>query len=544
MGESKRRGSKEERITNATKLTDDTVNYGLILDRSRRSKHAFAKFLNTVTGDLADAWIKKVQTLDEMKSKYVLLFGTYGYSGGLAIGARTDDELLETSIPALMQRVAEKKQTCGFLINIQNDLAEKVHARIKELTPIVDRGGNVIMPSKLEEFVTKINNEPTVAFHGGDPVSPHMIVLDGEYSEQNAELMARAINAWEATETPEMSNAFKPLPMERMKNGTLVLTAYFPDDTMETIEVPVDRWQYRTENQQRMKLQAHDMDADKPLPLPGRFIAMDSINITDEDEKIKLMRLVAQLLAKAGIEKPDIRDMENLPILAEALTDKTLRLTATISDTEIIRLIVPKNAWHELTEDGDAIIPLDADTFFDNTDNNERVLVFTRDHVVLNDTVEIDKILARLTASPDNARRFTGKVVFEVSGYGYDPRMLWQIDEVSEYFRRLWDRWPIFIYFLNRDPTLWRLLLSILCTNTVSEAQANTFIQPDQKVMTILNQKEVATIMLQAMTSTKEMIEAWGQDATQRDMDDLEEICEIVAKDILNPEHLLPDTTN
>lgn len=50
-------------------------------------------------------------------------------------------------------------------------------------------------------------------------------------------------------------------------------------------------------------------------------------------------------------------------------------------------------------------------------------------------------------------QRKMGNVEFTVGGYDDDPRELWEIPEVIEYFKALNDHWQYAFFFLNTEPS-------------------------------------------------------------------------------------------
>lgn len=82
--------------------------------------------------------------------------------------------------------------------------------------------------------------------------------------------------------------------------------------------------------------------------------------------------------------------------------------------------------------------------------------------------------LARLMAfsdTPENVRKFAGRLYVIISGYEQDPRPLLQIDQVRHFIRLVTREWPYWLHFLAPDlDGLANVLLLLMDVNVVRDA--------------------------------------------------------------------------
>ena len=71
--------------------------------------------------------------------------------------------------------------------------------------------------------------------------------------------------------------------------------------------------------------------------------------------------------------------------------------------------------------------------------------------------------LLALTDTTENAYRFRDSVIFSITGYANDSRELHEIPEIRAFFAKLTDKWPFWLWFLNRESGALARLVSCLC---------------------------------------------------------------------------------
>ncbi|CAE6795552.1 hypothetical protein R70006_05055 [Paraburkholderia domus] len=151
MGEAKRRGAFDERKAasqnNAGVLRaidqGDAPHYAFILDRSATGRKALAEMKRgpeeiqaRVNGEAMKLWETSPQF------SLVVIWGTWGYSGGLTIPTANANLLLEEVLPKVMERTLEKGGLCTFMPLIDESLVESVTGRLAQLQPTAGLGSN------------------------------------------------------------------------------------------------------------------------------------------------------------------------------------------------------------------------------------------------------------------------------------------------------------------------------------------------------------------------------------------------------------------
>lgn len=67
--------------------------------------------------------------------EYCVIWGTWGYSGGLTLPTATLEFLLNESLPAAVKRTLEKGGLCAFAPCVDESVREVVIQKIAELQP-------------------------------------------------------------------------------------------------------------------------------------------------------------------------------------------------------------------------------------------------------------------------------------------------------------------------------------------------------------------------------------------------------------------------
>jgi hypothetical protein len=82
-----------------------------------------------VKGEAMQLWEKSPHVA------FVVIWGTWGYSGGLTIPTPSMDLLLEQALPKVMERISEKGGMCAFMPLVEASLIEAINSRIAQLQP-------------------------------------------------------------------------------------------------------------------------------------------------------------------------------------------------------------------------------------------------------------------------------------------------------------------------------------------------------------------------------------------------------------------------
>ena len=143
MGEAKTRGSFEERRAEAFRQSAPVLemiakgqapHYAFILDRSARAR-AIIGAMRQLPELKARTDGAAFQLWEQLGTPYVVMWGTWGYTGGLTLPCFHLEAMLGEALPAVMERVAEKGGLCSWLPCVDDAIVERVQARIAELQP-------------------------------------------------------------------------------------------------------------------------------------------------------------------------------------------------------------------------------------------------------------------------------------------------------------------------------------------------------------------------------------------------------------------------
>lgn len=145
MGEAKRRGTPEGRAEAARKQNDQALqmisrggapHYAFILDRSPVGKATLQQMKAGPAELKARATSAAVQLWENSPQfGFVVIWGTWGYSGGLTIPTANLDLLLKDALPATMKRTIEKGGLCMFMPAIDEQFRDAVLSKVAELQP-------------------------------------------------------------------------------------------------------------------------------------------------------------------------------------------------------------------------------------------------------------------------------------------------------------------------------------------------------------------------------------------------------------------------
>ena len=143
MGQAKQRGSFEDRKAAAfekypgLKLLQqgDAPHYAFILDRSDVGRqmldalrHGPAELKDRLDSPSFAMW-------DTTGFEFLILWGSWGFSGGLTIPAKDIHFLCQQGLPVVVQRTKEKGGLCAFALGISPEYHERVQAELAKLQP-------------------------------------------------------------------------------------------------------------------------------------------------------------------------------------------------------------------------------------------------------------------------------------------------------------------------------------------------------------------------------------------------------------------------
>jgi hypothetical protein len=108
----------------------------------------------------------------------------------------------------------------------------------------------------------------------------------------------------------------------------------------------------------------------------------------------------------------------------------------------------------------------------------------------------------RLLANVDLCAQVQGKVDISVSGYDYDARELWEIEEVRNWFSIAWPAVKYWFYFLSTAPASAGLKLLFVC---LSDAERGKIVDAKGRPQVLLDSKKMAGLLGQNFLWLNEM---------------------------------------
>lgn len=146
MGEAKRRGTASERRAEALGKGGDVLglirsgdapHYAFVLDRSevglgilKAMRHGPDELRARANSAAVALWEQTPHF------QYVVIWGSWGYSGGLTLPTANIEFLLAESLPAATKRTQEKGGLCTFIPGVAAEVRDAILVRIAELQPV------------------------------------------------------------------------------------------------------------------------------------------------------------------------------------------------------------------------------------------------------------------------------------------------------------------------------------------------------------------------------------------------------------------------
>lgn len=153
MGEAKNRGSFEERKSQAMAGNEGIIelmkqgaapHYAFILDKSPKGLSVLAQLKQAPEEIRARATSPATQLWEAAHFPFIVIWGTWGWSGGMTLQALDLGNLLNEALPKVIERTLEKGGLCAFIPGVSDDVLDAVMTKIAELQPV---GGNQAMPN-------------------------------------------------------------------------------------------------------------------------------------------------------------------------------------------------------------------------------------------------------------------------------------------------------------------------------------------------------------------------------------------------------------
>lgn len=153
MGEAKNRGSFEDRKRQAMVGNEGILelikqgaapHYAFILDKSPKGLGVLDQLKRAPDELRARATSPATQLWEVAHFPYIVIWGTWGWSGGMTLQALDLENLLNEALPKVMERTLEKGGLCAFIPGVSDDVLDSVMKKIAELQPV---GGNPTTPN-------------------------------------------------------------------------------------------------------------------------------------------------------------------------------------------------------------------------------------------------------------------------------------------------------------------------------------------------------------------------------------------------------------
>lgn len=114
--------------------------YAFIIDRSEKGRELLNQLRNAPPekSEFRErAYGVGIKAWEESDYEFVIIWGTFGYSGGLTIPTLDMDNLLHKAIPAVIEKTKEKDGECVFFVAVNPAIAPKIEQLLAEIQPTV-----------------------------------------------------------------------------------------------------------------------------------------------------------------------------------------------------------------------------------------------------------------------------------------------------------------------------------------------------------------------------------------------------------------------
>lgn len=143
MGQAKQRGTFEERIAQqkaelAAELREEGVapHYLFVLDRSAEGQAGLRQLKAGPEEIQARVTSAPMQFWESLPNfEYVIIWGSWGYSGGLTMPCANLEAVLNEGLPATFARILEKGGLATYVVMTGAAVQEQIMARLAELQP-------------------------------------------------------------------------------------------------------------------------------------------------------------------------------------------------------------------------------------------------------------------------------------------------------------------------------------------------------------------------------------------------------------------------
>jgi hypothetical protein len=133
-------------------------------------------------------------------------------------------------------------------------------------------------------------------------------------------------------------------------------------------------------------------------------------------------------------------------------------------------------------------------------------LMFSRRQVESCDIAEPLEFLRGLTATPNAALDYCGRISLVVDGYNDDPREIFEVPEVRVFIKSIDQQWPYWFFFLSQADDSIKLLESCLC-DTIEVIPGVASIDLDQMERALVRHFGAMNRLCEALNVPEEKVE-------------------------------------
>lgn len=139
-------------------------------------------------------------------------------------------------------------------------------------------------------------------------------------------------------------------------------------------------------------------------------------------------------------------------------------------------------------------------------DYDQIILFFDRPMVESGNVDNVIVGLRNLIANKESIEKYAGKVTFTFDGWDSDPREMYDIPEAKNWFRKLTDRFPYWLVFLDRANYCLPVAITILL-DTQEKIQVE-----DGLINLSYDSKTMTSLLGDLFASMNELCEEYGID--------------------------------
>lgn len=249
MGAAKNRGSRDARISAATKKKVDAAGqFAFVWDDSDVGKRALDAFLREGPQQFRDTLMPSLPALQVSSPRYICFIGSVEHSGGTSFAAFNDIDLLDGVLPEMMQRVLAMDTLCGFSIAVSVERRSAIELRLAELQPVWDNGA-YRFPPLLTELLEQERQSLVSSFYGGHVVSYRDVSFEAIPLRRMTEALSEVQEAWVTAGDTDTGRKVVTEPhVERFLDGSLHIALMLPETGFKELKFSANEWRPKNRN--------------------------------------------------------------------------------------------------------------------------------------------------------------------------------------------------------------------------------------------------------------------------------------------------------